>query len=164
MTAINNLVAESLNEPIEIPRGLFRARNPENKVRPRDLAFKAVYGRFPVTELRNVPYAEQNIDTDILDQLGNIPNIIMRTFCEGYDKDNVAYVVFIPNIPKESYVIKIVDKLKKIPGIYPIYDRGNQGKYRICIAGKVWFHKDKDNSSWEEWWKQLPSIIKWAVK
>lgn len=165
MSAINDLVAEALNEPVDIPRGLFRARNPENKVKPADLAFKAVYGRFPVGEVQGNDHSrEADLPSGVFDRLHSIPGVSITTLCEGHSRDRIAYVVFVPSVTKEQQVNKIVERLKSCSDTYAIYDRGNQGRFRVCVASKLWFQKDGNNDRWEEWWSQIPNCIESAVK
>lgn len=152
--------------------GGFRARNPENKVRAPELAYYVVYGRRPLKQLMlgrsMIPQkryknmlVDENIPDHILDELNTIPNIEIRSSCEGHDSDHVSFIVIRPKNQRESYIRQLVGKINKCPNTHCGYDVGNGGLFRICIATKNWYRgDDADNSKWLKWWENLPNCIK----
>lgn len=150
----------------------FRKRNPENKIRAPELAYSIVYSKTSPPLARtdsqqkvwNDMLVDDHIPTEILEQLNSIENIEIRSVCEGHNKDRIAYVIFRTFNQDESYIKSIVNKLRKYPNTYCGYDLGNGGKYRICVATKNWYNKQKSNKVWLEWWMNIPKYIRSSIK
>lgn len=168
-----NIIIESLFDVGEIPKGAFRARSQENKIRSPQLAFKAVYGYYPSTMYRGRTFSEKRMWNGIevdgplkdewLDSLNKIRGIEIRSSCAGHDANRVAFIVFRPYRQDENYVKQVVKKLKKCPRTFSIYDIGNRGKFRIVVATDNWHRMSGSNLNWEKWWEQISHCIEKAV-
>ena len=171
---INYLVSENSLFISDInPRGPFRVRNPENKVRAPELAYKIVYGQAPLVQFRgrtDNPHriwkgiaVDAELKDEWLNALASIPKVEIRSSCAGHNADRVAFVVFRTNNQSEPYIKRVIERLNKIPDVKAGYDIGNRGQFRICVATKNWYRKSGNNSKWEAWWSEIAQHISRAV-
>jgi len=144
----------------------------KNRINAPTLAYKCVYGRFPstnITGMFNINHQkykdieiDDSLDINIIDKLNNIKNIEIRSTCSGHNKDRVTYIIFRTNNQDEDFIKRVVAKLN-FDKTKCVYDIGNGGEYRICVATRNWYRIDANNNSWLNWWKLIPDKINSAV-
>ncbi|MBA7604871.1 hypothetical protein ES703_11999 [subsurface metagenome] len=134
-------------------------------------AYQAVYGKSPDKPLRgrsgspkriwNGTEVDEHLKDEWLKELDSIPEIEMRASDEGKNEERVAFIVFRMKDPKDDCKVQAVsDRLGKLEGLYSKYDRGQEDRLRIVIAGKTKY----GDKGWEEWWKNLAGKIKNTIK
>lgn len=103
---------------------------------------------------------DEHLRDEWLDALKAIEEIEVRASCAGHGPDRVSYIVFRLKSGCDVDSKKVSEKLNSTPDCYSIADIGDQGKMRICVAGKTWEGED----GWSEWWKQLAGRIEKVVE
>jgi len=154
-------------------QSLFRVRpSMSGKINAPSFAYKCVYGKLPSRPLRGMygspqqryqdMYVDKALDPKILDKLNNISEIEIRSVCAGHNPDNVTHIMFRPYKQDVDHVEK-VSRLLNVSTTKSIFDIGNGGMYRVCVATKNWYRDNGDNNNWKQWWEAIPSRIKKAV-
>jgi len=151
---------------------LKKSNKPE-KINAPTFAYRCIYNKYPNTPIRGSSYTDlkkyknfyidSQLDTDNVDKLNNINNIEIRSLCIGHSKDTVTHIIFRPHKQDLSYIKSIVEKLNT-KNTKSIYDIGNNGFYRICVATRNWYRPGANNNTLIQWWDEIPNKIKKAVK
>lgn len=152
---------------------LFRIRpSSTGKINAPTFAYKCVYGRSPITpiyplylqsRMYNGLYVDLHLQDEWLNDLNNIDNIEITSTCEGHDSNHITHIIFRPVVQD----VKSLEMIKRKLNIGPtkcIFDIGNGGFYRVCVAIKNWYRNDSNNENWEMWWKTISKKIKESVK
>jgi len=107
---------------------------------------------------------DANFKDKWLEDLNSIPNLEIRSSDTGKSKERVAFVVIrFADKKNDNKAKELVKQLNKQEGIYAKTDVGTEGRNRICVAGKIWYSKEKEKT-WTEWWDSLVEKIKDSVE
>lgn len=122
-----------------------------------------IYGHVnhPSKMINNIPI-DKGIPDTAIKQLNSIPEIEMRSSCQGESKDRPAFIVFRLNNDIDPQ--KLVSILNKNKDFKAGYDTGNHGKIRIGITNPNIYYNMDNKSSYQEWWGILPMKLKMALK
>jgi len=98
-----------------------------------------------------------------LEDLNSINEIEIRSSDIGHSyPDRPAFIVFrFKDQANDKKVEELVARLKKEKGLYVATDIGMENRPRICVAGKVWYAKNKEE--WEKWWDSLAEKIRKCI-
>ncbi len=122
-------------------------------------------GRAPGTKERdwNGHMVDELLKDEWLNALNNMKEIEVRASCQGHPpKDEWPSFIIFRQATKfniDKFISKIADKKTT----FAAYDKGNQGKIRICIATPL-YAKGPKHKLWERWWETLASNIKKATR
>jgi len=99
-----------------------------------------------------------------LEDLNSISEVEIRSSDIGHSyPDRPAFVVFrFKDQANDKKAEELVARLKKEKGLYVATDIGMENRPRICVAGKVWYAKDKEE--WEKWWDSVAEKIERCVE
>jgi hypothetical protein len=142
----------------------------KNKINAPTFAYMTLYGKPPTQPIygRDISHStkmmgnievDEHFDESIISALNKIKNIEIRSTCEGHGANRPTYLIFRPLDQSIENVEKIVNKLNQYKTIKANYDSGQQNKYRIIVTTKNWYRPNFNNTNWEKWWSDLPSIL-----
>lgn len=140
------------------------------KINAPTFIYKILYNKLPdffiqgrilhKSKLINNISIDKNIPTNTMKLLMSISEIIMRSSCEGSNKDRPSYIIFRPINQEKKFVKLLEDNLNQQEDIKAKAEIGNGGLYRIGVTHFTW-HGNKNN---KQWWKMLPKKIKRSLK
>jgi len=144
--------------------------NQQQKINAPTFAYQTIFGKNPPEFLRGRTDApkkmwknllvDEGLKTEWLEELNNLP-VEIRSTEEGKDKNlRPAFVIFRLPPKYDDLHNKMVENLKKFPGLYAKSGIGGGNRPRICVAGTV----IKNESGWSEWWNSLAKKIKEAYE
>lgn len=138
-----------------------------NRINAPQMAYTAVYNKeppflpgriFTETKIWNNISVDAHLKDEWLNSLNSIEGIEIRSSCEGHNKDRPTFIIFRPYNQNENYISNVVTKLNKFPNTFAIYNIGNGGFFRICVASNTWY--SNNNKKWLIWWNNISKYIK----
>ena len=140
------------------------------KINAPTMAYITLYGKYPLPPIRgheisHIGYTIQNVQIDkhipenAINELFNIKQIETRSSCEGQDKRHPTFLILRLKDQTESAAKIFVNNISKYKDIKSSYDKGMQGKFRICITSNLWYSLNNINT-FNTWWLELPNKIK----
>jgi hypothetical protein len=140
------------------------------KINAPTFIYKILYNKLPTffiigrvnhkTKIINNILIDKNIPTNVIKDLMNIPEIEMRSSCEGNDKNRPSYIIFRSINQEKDFVNSLENNLNQQKNIKAKAEIGNNNFYRIGVTYFTWYGKTGNN----KWWKMLPMKIKSSIK
>ena len=101
---------------------------------------------------------DMHIPTLALDELDDIPELELRSSCEGSTLERPTFLIFRFQEPKDEREIKLFVKgMNAIEDIWCDAEIGAMGRWRIGITAPLWYEKDPEQFT--NWWLELPKKI-----
>lgn len=146
---------------------LFRSRTNDSKIRPSELAFYTVYGKYPDKhtltngirdhKLFRSTLQDDNLRDEWLERL-NSSLIVPAKFeaSGGYDSKHVSFITFdLKDLNKFKPLVK---DLNNIPHTHAFIDTQNFTIPKVCIASDLYYNRS-NNRDWEAWWDAITTLL-----
>ncbi len=141
--------------------------NQQQKINAPTMAYITLYGKHPSPpisgrEISHPSYNIQGVSIDnhipkkAINELFSIKQMETRSSCEGQDKRHPTFLILRLFDQSEMAAQTLIKNISQYKDIEASYDRGMQGKFRLCITSNLWY----PNNKFKQWWLDLPTKIK----
>jgi len=154
---------------------LFERVNPRTpgKINAPMFAYQCLYGSLPPNGLsgRGASHEEviwhgigvdKAIPIKALNDLDSIPEIELRSSCQGSDKDRPTFLIFRLKSHDVDQSLKLAKLLSKYDDMNSCSGIGNEGLPRIIVTSKLWY--DMDQIKFKKWWLNIAPRIKKCLR